>query len=395
MNSFLKRTLILPHLEVSRFFHAQRTLYAECHTVRRPMACPVCASLCSQIYDKRLVSLRDEKIRQFQVVLKVWKKRYFCPQCKKPKTEPIDGVLPKRRYTQRFRKQIYRFCEQFSSLEQVRQEMKCSKDLIYRSYYEALDLEERKRFRAFPDAIGLDEHSYRRLKHHGSYGATEYAVMVVDHRKKRAIEVVEGKSCAALESSLTHVSHRDRVKWVTLDLCDPFKKFARSYFPQAELIADKFHVLRLLNGPLNQARKAVTGDRRSLRIRTDLLRSRFKLDYKRKREIDRFLEPFDELREIYQWKERLHGFYRIRGAGRARRAMIKMLDEMALSEVNAIRRLRKTLKKWFQEILNYFKTRLTNARVEGFNNVAKTVKKRAYGFRSFKNYRLRVLNACF
>ena len=46
------------------------------------------------------------------------------------------------------------------------------------------------------------------------------------------------------------------------------------------------------------------------------------------------------------------------------------------------------------EILAYFGTGLTNGRTEGFNNKAKLVKRRAYGYRSFRNYRLRLLNAC-
>jgi transposase len=50
--------------------------------------------------------------------------------------------------------------------------------------------------------------------------------------------------------------------------------------------------------------------------------------------------------------------------------------------------------KWKEEILAYFYTRLTNGRTEGFNNKAKLVKRRAYGYRSFRNYRLRLLNAC-
>ena len=54
----------------------------------------------------------------------------------------------------------------------------------------------------------------------------------------------------------------------------------------------------------------------------------------------------------------------------------------------------RTLRAWRNEILTYFKTRLTNARTEGFNNVAKVVKKRAYGYKSFTNYRLRLLNTC-
>jgi len=48
--------------------------------------------------------------------------------------------------------------------------------------------------------------------------------------------------------------------------------------------------------------------------------------------------------------------------------------------------------KWRQEILNYFRTGVTNARTEGFNNIAKLLQRNAFGFKSFKNYRLKVLN---
>jgi transposase len=78
---------------------------------------------------------------------------------------------------------------------------------------------------------------------------------------------------------------------------------------------------------------------------------------------------------------------------KARRALIKLTDDMAYSNLKEIRSLRNTLRSWSTEILNYFKTGLTNARTEGFNNVAKTIQKRGYGFKNPENYRLRVLNA--
>jgi transposase len=64
---------------------------------------------------------------------------------------------------------------------------------------------------------------------------------------------------------------------------------------------------------------------------------------------------------------------------------------MARSSVLEILRLRRTLLSWRTEILNYFDCPITNGRTEGFNNKAKLVKKRAYGYRSFANYRLRLL----
>jgi transposase len=67
---------------------------------------------------------------------------------------------------------------------------------------------------------------------------------------------------------------------------------------------------------------------------------------------------------------------------------------MSKSSLPEIKTLRRTLMRWRKEILNYFKHRLTNARTEGYNNVAKVIKRRSYGFRNFQNYRLRLLNAC-
>jgi transposase len=67
---------------------------------------------------------------------------------------------------------------------------------------------------------------------------------------------------------------------------------------------------------------------------------------------------------------------------------------MARSALPEVQRLRTTLVRWRCEILAYFLCRLTNARTEGFNGKAKLVIRRAHGYKSFANYRLRLLNAC-
>lgn len=67
---------------------------------------------------------------------------------------------------------------------------------------------------------------------------------------------------------------------------------------------------------------------------------------------------------------------------------------MAMSKIPEIQTLRRTLLKWRDEILRYFGTGLTNARVEGFNRKCKLIQRKAYGFRSFPNYRLRALYSC-
>ena len=68
--------------------------------------------------------------------------------------------------------------------------------------------------------------------------------------------------------------------------------------------------------------------------------------------------------------------------------------KMAHSGRKAVQSLRRTLVKWRIEILNYFKTRITNAKTEGYNRKAKLIQRKAYGYRNFENYRLRLLYDC-
>jgi transposase len=70
-----------------------------------------------------------------------------------------------------------------------------------------------------------------------------------------------------------------------------------------------------------------------------------------------------------------------------------------------IKTLRRTLVKWRKETLAYFQHRLTNGKTEGYNRLAKPkattanrlaklYQYKAFGYKSFKNYRLRLLNTC-
>jgi len=273
----------------------------------------------------------------------------------------------------------------------VRKAYACSSGFLYKALYAQLELERRKRLYPWPAVLGIDEHYFKRNRR---LGIREFASVLVDFKGKRVMEVVKGRSGSELTSSLSHIPGRENVRFVVLDLCDPFKAFARAFFPHAKLVADKFHVLRLLSPAINRRRKAITGDRRSLPLRRLLLRNSRNLDPERRFALRWWLSKHPELREVYEMKETLHSFYRIRGPHRAAHALLTIAERMARSLLPEIQTLRSTLLKWKDEILAYFSTRLTNGRTEGFNNKAKLVKRRAYGYRSFQNYRLRLLNAC-
>ena len=120
----------------------------------------------------------------------------------------------------------------------------------------------------------------------------------------------------------------------------------------------------------------------------------FHRSFKRRWLLRTWLADKPELRELYAYKQALYRLYRTKGQKRVAEAFTRLTDAMATSELPEVITLRRTLMRWRNEILSYFVCRLTNARTEGFNGKAKLVIRRAYGYKSFRNYRLRLLNAC-
>jgi transposase len=352
--------------------------------------CPKCATPCRSVHDRRWVKIQDQPIRGSGVYLRVLKRRFRCHGCKKVFTEPLHGVRKGFRTTERYRRGVKWACENFSDLKGVQRAFGCSSWLVYKIFYEQLAIKARERQYPWPSTIGIDEHSFKRNRR---LGVTEFASIIVDYKNHRIFEVVEGKTANKMTHDLDHIPGKTNVKNVVVDLCDPFKKFARDNFPHAEIIADKFHVLRLLNPAINVRRKEITGDQRSNPVRKLLLRNGSRLEYFERRALHQWLDQNPVVREVYYFKEALHRFYRTKGYNRASRVLTKLTDSMALSKLKEITTLRKTLMKWRKEILAYFKTGLTNGKTEGYNRLAKLYQYRAFGYKSFKNYRLRLLNA--
>lgn len=388
----LIRSILLPKLKLLRV--DSKTRFYKIYEVEKKREfgiCNKCANVSNSIYDHRFVTVKDAPLRDCTIILKIKKRRFYCKPCNRVFTEYIDGIMPRRKTTQRFRASLFWACRTFSDLKKVKKVYRCSNDLIYRALYEQLELRRRTRLYPWPSTIGIDEHAFKRS---GRYRKREFVTMIVDYNNNRLKEVVLGKTSAELKDSLSYIEGRESVSNAIIDMSDPYKKFIKEFFPNAEIIADKFHVLRLIHPAINRFRREITGDKRSHPVRKLLLRSRRNLQYYERSALDKWLRDHYELNQLYKTKEALHNFYRIRGYNKAKRILQKLFDTMALSPLKEIQKLRKTLMRWRHEILAYFKKKLTNGKTEGYNNKAKVVKRRSYGFRNFNNYRLRLLSAC-
>lgn len=366
-------TLLLPELTFLSFRKVIDTRTIEVVAKKEPKEeyCPRCAAPSKSTYDTRKVKLRDEPFRTFQVFLVIVKRRLWCKPCGKPFTEPLPWARKGFRHTERYARAVMLACERYVDLKRVRDDFKCSGGWLYSALYRQLELERRKRLYPWPTKVGIDEHFFRRGK---------------DGFRDLITVVVEGRTGLEFEAALAHIPGRENVRTVAIDMSDPYKSFARRFFPKAVIVADKFHVLRLLSPAINRHRKAITGDQRTNPSRRLLLRNGRDLDARTRWGLRTWLAEYPALRELYDAKEALAGFYRIRSFKQASRVLTESTDEL--------RTFRATLMRWRNEVLAYFQTRATNGMTEGCNGKAKLVKRRAYGYKSFTNYRLRLLNAC-
>lgn len=352
--------------------------------------CPKCANLTNVRAGRCRTQVRDESFRGVSLWLEIHKHRYLCKSCKKTFTESVDGIWPRRRTTQRFRKSLAQMCHNFSNMKSVQDVEKVSSGLLYKVFYEQLEskLNERKGLR-WPEVLGIDEHFFSRSK-----GFTEFTTVFTDLKKRKLFDACEGKSTKTIIEQMQHIPGRENVKIVVMDLSSGYRSFAQKMFPNAEIVADKFHVLRLITPSLIKAGRMIYGHRQELWLKRLILKNRHRLDYFQRSDLDRYLKQHPKLDELYRWKEKLHLLFRTKGIRRAAHTLYELIEEMKKSNLEEILRLSRTLTRWRKEILLYFDTGLTNAFTEAMNNIGKLVQKRGYGYKSFKNYRLRLLSAC-
>jgi transposase len=256
-----------------------------------------------------------------------------------------------------------------------------------------------------PSAVGLDETSFLAAT---AEHPTLLVTGIIDLDRGRLVDVLPARSAVAvtdwLESKptpwLAGITH------VVIDPYQPYAAAVTEGLPEARLVVDHFHVVRLANAALDEVRRrtqqATTGHRGRkndplYRIRRRLLARHEDLSPAAFARLLVLLEagdPDGEVGAAYLAKELLRETYLADDAFDARRCLAAFYDHCATSEVPELTRLAKTIRRWQVPILRWHRSRLTNAATEGTNLIIKNVKRLGFGFRNFDNYRLRLLLRC-
>lgn len=182
---------------------------------------------------------------------------------------------------------------------------------------------------------------------------------------------------------------REQVTEVSVDMWGGFPKVVQAVFPNAILVFDRFHVIQLVNQELNKIRRQTRMTVKGSKFL--LLKNNEDLSGEEHVKLAHILKHSSRLRKAYQLKEDLRTIFETNHTPEEGKRNILIWLKKARAVYGDVIQ---TIQNHLDGICNYFKTRTTSGVMEGINNKLKLIKRRAYGFTNFENFRARLL-ACF
>ena len=194
--------------------------------------------------------------------------------------------------------------------------------------------------------------------------------------------------------------HSRKVRVVCLDLSSTYRAIAKRYFPNALIVADRFHVIRLINHHFLACWREIDPEASKSRGLVCLMRRhRHNLKPEQNLKLMAYLDEQPVLKLIYRFKQFL--CYLLLKKHRNRKMCARLaprllgaIDQLRQSGLSQLVQLGETLHAWQDEIARMWRFSRSNGITEGFHNKMETISRQAYGFRNFKNYRMRVKVLC-
>jgi transposase len=358
--------------------------------------CPRCRSVSGDIHQYKRRRVRDMMCFGHTIYLLFDIRRFRCPECHKVFTESLDSITFNQQYTRRFEWMVYQECLS-QTIQDVARKLEMNWHTVERIFHtkacEQLQYSEKQ----FPRILGVDEIANKK-------GHKQYLLVISDLQRKCVIEVLPNRLKETLVNWLYSlpVWVRENICVVSMDLWKPYKHAIQEVLPHAEIVADRYHVMKNLNKVLDKAQRAILRMLKRLPIeditstlkgfRWVLLKNEDDLDADEKKRLQSVYSLSPMLRQIHRLKERFRRiFEQITDRKQAERFLNAWICEVKQLGCDKLKPFIKTLEGWWEHILNYFNQGITNGAVEGINNRVKLIKRRAYGYRNVTNFRNRVV----
>jgi transposase len=370
--------LRLPGLVVLEAVETADRIEVATEYANQEAVCPRCRQPTWRVHQRRRQRKRDAQLWGKQVWIVLWKRRFRCRPCRYVFTEDDPACGRRKRTTRRLRGEVALQAQE-ATVKAVSRWHGVSEGLVQRSWLET--------FAAVAAPVkphvllGLDGFCVRRP------GVMWTGLWDIQTRK--AVAVMKGERSIAVQKLLERHASRDSVKAVAMDLSEAERQAVHMALPQSLIVADKFHVVALVHRSLQEVRggRRLPGNDAWLMHRN--------VEHLRPEEGERLTQVLladQRLAMAWRLKEGLRTVYRKRSRADAHAALQDWFKEASDSGLKPFQRAANSLRKWQEEVLNFWIYPITNAMVEGKHNRVKVLKRRAYGYRNDRTFSLRILN---
>jgi transposase len=355
--------------------------------------CPECGQECS-IHDSAPErTWRHLDTMQFSTLIRARTPRSNCPE-HGVKTMRVPWAAPQGRFTLLFERFAVEVLLASGSVSQACELLGIGWDTAQEIMRRAVERGLERRQLEGLKHLGMDEKSFRR--------GQSYITLLTDLEASRVLDVVEERTAEAADQLWETLTPEQKggVEAVAVDMWEPFIRTIQKQVPDADIVHDKFHISKYLGEAVDQVRRQ---EHKELMAQGDetLKGTRQLWLYNPQNFSPDQAEEFSVLKDLQlkvarAWaaKELFSRFWEYQEEGWARRFFTDWFGWVSRSRLKPVVEVAHMLKRHLDHLLTYLKHHITNAVTEGLNSKIQSLKAAARGFRSFRNYRIRILFFC-
>lgn len=349
---------------------------------RRPMCC-VMAGM--DRHGKRKLRVRDRRLEPAPTWLVVNVQRWKCRGCGSIHNEELPDLHEHHRVTNRLfddiaLSAIKRPFEDAATFHAV-------ESTLVKRIFKTVAHEKLQDYRfQCPRVLGVDEKFLKKRPRWVAY----------DVENALALELLPSREETDIRALMYQAEDPERVEVFCQDMYFPYTRLAEEFFSEAIIVIDKFHVVRMANEAMDEARRAVQAqlepeDRvRMANMRRLFLKRWDDLDRKAQDRLAEVVELHEVLKLSYTWKEKFFDIFEMQGRTKAEQALMAWQGDMPSSIRKFFKPIKRNLKVWGTLIFNYFDAPYTSAGVENFNGLLDRMNADGYGY-SFDQLRAKAL----
>lgn len=390
--SYLYHAFGVRHQECTKTEYKGNPTIHHIKTRKEKLCCPECGSRKIIRSGCQYRDIRCVPVGHRETILRMKVQRIECKECGRIRQERIHFVTGKRSYTNKFARYVVSL-SRIGTIKDVAMFLNVSWDTVkdiqkryLQRHYGNPDLCE-------PEYIGIDEFAVRK--------GHVYKTIVVDLLTGQVAYVGDGKGADALEKFWKKIRKaKVRIKAVATDLSAAFISSVRVNAPEATLVFDHFHVVKLMNDTLDKLRPQAYNQEANLMKRKVLKGTRWLLlcngediydSYHRNR-LENALEMNQPLMKGYYLKESLREIRMQISKEDAENVLRQWVKQAQDSKIPLLQKFAMTLMAHRSGILSWYDYHISTGKIEGINNKIKTMKRQAYGYRDEKFFELKILS---